>query len=85
MTVLIKNARIVDPLSPFHQTTQDLLIESGIITKIGKITGSPEARTVESSGLHVSPGWVDIFANFCDPGYEFKETLESGAAAAAGA
>ena len=83
MTVLIKNARIVDPLSPFHQTTQDLLIESGIITKIGKITGSPEARTVESSGLHVSPGWVDIFANFCDPGYEFKETLESGAAAAA--
>jgi dihydroorotase len=31
----------------------------------------------------VSPGWVDIFSHFCDPGYEFKETLETGAAAAA--
>ena len=34
-------------------------------------------------GLHVSPGWMDVFANFGDPGYEFKETLETGAAAAA--
>ena len=33
--------------------------------------------------LHVSSGWMDCFANFCDPGQEFKETLESGANAAA--
>ncbi len=33
--------------------------------------------------MHVSPGWVDIFSHFCDPGYEHKETLETGAAAAA--
>lgn len=33
--------------------------------------------------LQVSPGWVDPFVHFCDPGYEFKETLDTGAAAAA--
>jgi dihydroorotase len=38
---------------------------------------------VEGSGLHVSPGFTDIFSHFCDPGLEYKETLESGAAAAA--
>ncbi|MEP7259518.1 MAG: dihydroorotase, partial [Flavitalea sp.] len=38
---------------------------------------------ISSKGLHVSPGWVDIFASFADPGYEFKETLQSGSAAAA--
>src|SRR5690606_11297000 len=38
---------------------------------------------IEHEGLQVSPGWVDIFAHFCDPGYEFKETLQTGANAAA--
>ena len=40
-------------------------------------------KTIEIKGLHVSPGWMDVFANFGDPGNEFKETLETGAAAAA--
>jgi dihydroorotase len=83
MTVLIKNARIIDPSSPFHQTTQDILIESGTISKIGGISAAQATKTVEANGLCVSPGWVDVFANFCDPGYEFKETLETGAGAAA--
>ncbi len=38
---------------------------------------------MKAKGLQVSPGWVDIFSNFADPGYEFKETLETGSAAAA--
>ena len=40
-------------------------------------------KEININGLHVSPGWMDVFANFGDPGYEFKETLETGAAAAA--
>ncbi len=84
MTVLIKKARIIDPLSPFHQTTQDILVESGFIKNISAdLPGSSEGRTIDAEHLHVSPGWVDIFSNFCDPGYEFRETLESGSAAAA--
>jgi len=40
-------------------------------------------KEINIEGLHVSPGWMDVFSNFADPGYEFKETLETGAAAAA--
>lgn len=83
MTVLIKKARIIDPSSSFHGTTQDILIDSGIIKHIGENIAGNADNVVDGNDIHVSPGWVDIFSNFCDPGYEFKETLASGAAAAA--
>ncbi|HUQ67276.1 MAG TPA: dihydroorotase [Flavitalea sp.] len=83
MTVLIKQARIIDPSSPYNETRQDILIESGIIKNIGNELNSSEGETFYADDLHVSPGWVDIFANFSDPGYEFRETLESGSRAAA--
>ena len=83
MKLLIKQARVVDPSSPFNDKITDIFIENGIITQIGnKITGKAD-KEIKIEGLHVSPGWVDVFANFADPGYEFKETLETGAAAAA--
>jgi dihydroorotase len=83
MKVLIKRATIVSPSSPFHGTLQDILIENGIITGIGNDLKSKADKTIEADGLHISSGWMDCFANFCDPGQEFKETLESGANAAA--
>ena len=83
MKVLIKRANIVSPSSPFHGTSQDILIENGIIADIGNDLNTSSGKTIEAHGLHVSSGWVDCFANFCDPGQEFKETLESGANAAA--
>jgi dihydroorotase len=83
MTVLIKQARIIDPSSPHNETTQDILVESGIIKNIGNQLDTDEGETFTGNGVHVSPGWVDIFANFADPGYEFRETLESGSRAAA--
>jgi len=84
MTVLIKQARIVDPSSPYNETKQDILIESGVIKNIASnLTGEGAHETFEGDDLHVSPGWVDIFANFSDPGFEFRETLESGSNAAA--
>lgn len=85
MKILIKNARISDPLSPHNGQTTDLFIDNGIISRIGPEAGSGENpdAVVTAEGLVVSPGWTDVFAHFADPGYEFKETLESGAAAAA--
>ena len=83
MKVLIKKAIIVSPSSPFHGKSQDILIENGIISDIGNDIKSNADKIIEENGLHVSSGWVDCFANFCDPGQEFKETLESGANAAA--
>ncbi len=83
MTILIRQAHIIDPASPFHSTQQDVLIENGSITKIGQLQNSSADTIIEHPHLHLSPGWVDLFVNFCDPGYEYKETLETGMAAAA--
>ena len=83
MKLLIKQALVVDPSSSFNNKKVDLLIEDGILTKIGNIASTEVDKIVASPGLCISPGWVDSFAHFADPGYEHKETLDSGAAAAA--
>lgn len=83
MKILIKQAKVVDPSSPFNGEITDIFIEDGIISKIGNNLSVSADKEVFSDGLHVSPGWFDVFANFAEPGYEYKETLESGAHAAA--
>src|SRR6218665_476432 len=83
MKIIIKQARIVDPASNFDGQTADIFIVDGIIRAIGSKLDEKADQVIDLPGLHVSPGWMDIFANFGDPGYEFKETLETGAAAAA--
>ena len=83
MKVLLRQAHIIDPSSPFHGTTNDIFIEAGIISKIDSFIDQEADQVVSADHLHVSPGWLDVFANFGDPGFEFKETLDTGAAAAA--
>lgn len=83
MVLLIQQAYITDPSSPFHESRQDILIESGAIKDIQTHIDAKADRVIDGKGLHLSPGWVDVFAQFADPGYEYKETLETGAAAAA--
>jgi dihydroorotase len=84
MQVLVKSATIVDPNSPHNGKVQDVLIENGIITDIkAKIPQGGIKKVVEANDLHLSPGWFDMQANFCDPGFEYKEDLDSGIKAAA--
>ncbi|HYV53308.1 MAG TPA: dihydroorotase [Chitinophagaceae bacterium] len=83
MTILIKQACIVDPSSSLNGQITDIFIENGIIKQIGKNLSVSADKEINIEGLHVSPGWMDVFSNFADPGYEFKETLETGAQAAA--
>lgn len=83
MKVLIKDARIVCPSSPFNGQTKDIFIQDGKITNIEDAITDKADKTIEANNLHVSIGWMDVFANFCDPGFEYRETLETGATAAA--
>lgn len=83
MNLLIKNARVIDPNSPFNSQSADIFIENGIIKNIGKALSVKADEEISVEGLCVSPGWVDMFANFADPGYEYKESIESGSLAAA--
>jgi len=83
MNVLIQQAEILDTRSSLNKQRKDILIQDGIITRIDDSIDQANHTVVNGQGLQVSPGWVDVFANFADPGYEFKETIETGSAAAA--
>src|ERR1700733_2748969 len=83
MQVHIRKARVIDPQSAFHDKVVDLLIEDGIIKNIAASINSKAGTVIEAKGLCVSPGWVDVFADYREPGFEHKETLHSGLAAAA--
>lgn len=83
MRIVIKQATIISTSSPFNGKIKDILIEDGIITKIADSINDHPEKTIQQDGLCVSPGWMDIFANFADPGFEYKETIETGAKAAA--
>ena len=83
MQLLIRQAIVADPRSSFNGQKVDLLVDNGKLKISNVDTESRDARVIDIPGLHVSPGWTDVFSHFCDPGLEFKETLETGAAAAA--
>ncbi|MDF2436338.1 MAG: dihydroorotase, multifunctional complex type [Bacteroidota bacterium] len=84
MNILIKQARIIDQNSPHNGKTMDVLIENGIISAVRpKINTDKNVKVIDVKNLHISAGWFDMQANFCDPGYEHKEDLQSGIRAAA--
>lgn len=83
MRALIKQARVINPESPFHNQVKDIFINNGIIEKIDdEIAMREDTRVIEGNDLHISAGWVDIFADFAEPGYEHRETIETGVKAA---
>lgn len=83
MTILLKQVTIADPQSKHNGLTTDIFIENGVIVSIESNSSKKANQTIDCNGSFVSSGWVDVFSNFCDPGFEFKETLQSGIAAAA--
>jgi dihydroorotase len=78
MKILLKSVLISDASSSFFGQTKDLLIENGIYLKIEDSIFDEEAQIIQHEGLQISQGWVDLKADFCDPGLEHKETIESG-------
>lgn len=82
MTILVRKALISDPHSSFNNTVQDVLIVDNIITDIATNINTSADDVIEHEGMILSPGWIDIFSDFADPGQEQKETLETGAASA---
>ncbi|HIN40639.1 MAG TPA: dihydroorotase [Flavobacteriales bacterium] len=82
MSLLVKQAKIIDPNSDLNGKRMDILLEGGKIKSIRKNISS-KGKTITASNLHVSPGWFDMHVNFRDPGDEHKEDLNSGCKAAA--
>ena len=87
--LLIKNGYILDPESGYEGEA-DILVENGKIKKLYK--GFPgmvdeslfdDLEVIDADGLFVAPGLVDVHVHFRDPGFLYKEDIETGAKAAA--
>ncbi len=83
MNILIRKVLIADSSSPYNGFLKDILIVNGVIQSIEDAISTNADIIIDEEHLVISQGWVDVFAHFNDPGYEFKETLQSGARAAA--
>ena len=85
MKLLLKGARLIDPA----QDTDDLLdvlVENDLIAKIGKnLTpgkNDGDIRLLDLTGLIIAPGLIDMHTHLREPGYEYKETVQTGSEAA---
>lgn len=84
MNLLLKNARIVDPLTKRDESGLDIEIRDGIVAKIGKgLKAASGAETRDLKGAVVAPGFFDMHVHLREPGQEYKETIATGLAAAA--
>lgn len=84
MKTIIRNTTIIDPKSPFHTKTVDILIADGCITKIGTALPNPDNfEEINRDNLHVSQGWFDSSVSLGEPGFEDRETIDNGLQVAA--
>lgn len=84
MKILIKGGRVIDPANKIEKVT-DIYISGGLIEEIGSEL-DPEGLDIEvidASGLIVAPGLIDMHTHLREPGFEYKEDIESGTNAAA--
>ena len=85
MRLLIRGGRVVDPGQGLDGNL-DVLVAEGRVAEIGRALPLPEGaapRIVDARGCIVAPGFIDMHVHFGEPGYEHRETIASGLAAAA--
>ena len=83
MNILIKNGHVIDPANKVDEKL-DVLVTDGKIAKLGKpgSLSDNSARVIDASGKLVVPGLIDMHVHLREPGFEYKETIATGTAAA---
>ena len=82
--MLIKQGRVIDPGSGIDKIC-DILLENNIILEVSdhiELEGMSAGKEINAKGLIVSPGFVDLHAHLREPGFEHKETIQTGTMAA---
>lgn len=83
MRILIREGRILNP-DKNEDFKGNILVDDGVIVKKTKDKiEEPADEIIEAEGCFVMPGLIDLHVHFRDPGFEYKETLKTGADAAA--
>lgn len=80
--IVIKNGYVINPKSGFEGKA-DVFIKDDKIVSIGETEVCEDAEVIDATGLVVAPGLVDVHTHFRDPGFEYKEDIDTGAKAAA--
>lgn len=80
--LLIRNGTVVDPEGGENRRV-DVLIRDGRIAALGENLEIEGLRTHDATGRLISPGWMDMHVHLREPGFEYKETIETGCRAAA--
>lgn len=81
--ILIKNGRMVDPANGIDGK-KDILIENGKIKEVAdRIVADKDTKEIDAEGKAVMPGFIDLHVHLREPGFEYKETIETGSKAAA--
>ena len=79
MKLIIREAKIINLQSPFHNQIVDLKIENGIIQKMDtSIPKKFDFEELKLKNLHISQGWFDSSVSFGEPGFEDRENIENG-------
>lgn len=81
MNLLIRQGRLVDPVGGIGGV-MDVLIEDGKVAVIGSDLGERGAQVVDARGMVICAGLVDMHVHLREPGFEYKETVATGCAAA---
>ena len=82
MRLLIRGARVVDPAGGLDAPL-DILTDNGKIARLGADLAADGAQVLDAIGLVAAPGLVDLHVHLRQPGFEDKETVATGCAAAA--
>ena len=80
--ILIRGGRVIDPAQGLDRVA-DLLIEEGAVSAVDAKIQREGAQVIDASGLVVCPGFIDLHCHLREPGFEYKETIATGTAAAA--
>jgi dihydroorotase len=80
--LLIQGGRVIDPANGFDGVG-DVLIEDGLVKLVAPNLNGDGAQVIDAQGLAVAPGFIDLHTHLREPGFEYKEDIESGTRAAA--
>jgi len=83
MKTIIRNGHVLNP-STNMDGVFDVAIENGIISEIAATIATDGAdQVIDASGKYVMPGFIDLHVHFREPGFEYKETIKTGAMSSA--